>query len=78
MIEKFKIWLLEGREIEFNYKNDEYFIGNYDEGRAIFKGNEIKTKYYLNIEDFIEKATIDGNNLKNILNEKEFEIITIF
>ena len=41
MINKFKEWLMQGREIEFLYNGDEYFIGNYEEGRAIFKGNEM-------------------------------------
>lgn len=36
-----------GREIEFEYINKIYFIGNYDEGRCIFNdNNEEITKCY--------------------------------
>lgn len=78
IIEKFKNWLLQGREIEFSYNGNEYFIGNYDEGRAIFKENELKSNYYLDINKFLMEASIDGKLLKNILTEGDLSIITIF
>ncbi|STE73790.1 Uncharacterised protein [Clostridium botulinum] len=60
MIKEFKEWLKQGREIEFLYNNNEYFIGNYEEGRAIFKDNERKSKYYVEIDKFIAESSIDG------------------
>ncbi|WP_163238388.1 hypothetical protein ACFLKB_01915 [Clostridium sp. FAM 1755] len=78
MIKEFKRWLKQGREIEFLYNNNEYFIGNYEEGRAIFKGNERKSKYYIEIDKFLVESSIDGRLLKDILVKEDLKIITIF
>lgn len=78
MINKFKEWLMQGREIEFLYNGDEYFIGNYEEGRAIFKGKEMKCEYYLEDDKFLSEADIDGRKLKDILIREDLKIITIF
>lgn len=78
MIKEFKEWLKQGREIEFLYNNNEYFIGNYEEGRAIFKDNESKSKYYVEIDKFIAESSMDGRLLKDILVKGDLKIITIF
>lgn len=78
MTKQFKYWLVQGREIEFKYNGCEYFIGNYDEGRAIFKGNKLESKYYLDINKFLEEASINGVLLKNILASGDLNIITVF
>lgn len=78
MIKEFKEWLKQGREIEFLYNNNEYFIGNYEEGRAIFKDNERKSKYYVEIDKFIAESSMDGRLLKDILVKGDLKIITIF
>ncbi|WP_394867623.1 hypothetical protein [Paraclostridium bifermentans] len=50
---KWKNALKSGREIEFEYNNRIYFIGNYDEGRCISNDeNKEVTKYYTDIDLF--------------------------
>ncbi len=77
-IEQFKKWLDTGREIEFTYDGLEYFIGNYEEGRAIFQLNTIKTPYYEDSSEFLEKASINGKGIKEIILNNQIQIITIF
>lgn len=77
-IEQFKKWLDTGREIEFNYEGLEYFIGNYEEGRAIFQLNAIKTPYYKDSNEFLEKAFINNKCIKEIILNNQLKIITIF
>lgn len=68
-----------GREIEFEYTNKIYFIGNYDEGRCIFNdNNEEITKYYKEVELFISNSEINGISLKKLIKSGKTKIITIF
>ena len=77
-VEQFKEWLDTGREIEFNYDGLEYFIGNYEEGRAIFQLNYIKTPYYKDSNEFLEKVSIKSKGIKEIIFNNQLQIKTIF
>lgn len=77
-IKDFRDLLIHGREIEFQYNGYEYFIGNYIEGRSIFKDNKHECKDYLDVDEFLEKASINGVLLKDIINSKDLTIKTIF
>lgn len=68
-----------GREIEFEYNNKIYFIGSYDEGRCIFNDkNEEITKYYKEVNLFINNSEINGISLKELIIGGNTKIITIF
>ncbi len=76
------IWmnaLKTGREIEFEYNNRIYFIGNYSEGRYICNDeNKEITKYYTDIDLFLEKASINGDSISKLIKTDRIKIITIF
>jgi hypothetical protein len=68
-----------GREIEFEYNNRVYFIGNYDEGRCICNDeNEEITKYYTDIDLFLSEATINEYSLSQLIKSGNIKIVTIF
>lgn len=68
-----------GREIEFEYNNRIYFIGNYSEGRCICNDeNKEITKYYTDIDLFLEKASINGDSISKLIKTDRIKIITIF
>ena len=77
-IKQFKEWLDTGREIEFIYNGLKYFIGNYEEGRAIFQLNNIETPYYKDSNEFLENASINRKGIKEIILNNQLQIITIF
>lgn len=68
-----------GREIEFEYNKKVYFIGSYDEGRCIFNDkNEEITKYYKEVDLFINSSKINCISLKELIRGSNIKIITIF
>lgn len=68
-----------GREIEFEYNNRIYFIGNYDEGRFICDDeNKDITKYYKDIDLFLNEASINEYSLIQLIESDIVKIITIF
>lgn len=76
---KWKNALKTGREIEFEYNNRIYFIGNYDEGRCIYNDeNKEVTKYYTDINLFLDEASIDKCLLSELIKGGSAKIITIF
>ncbi|WP_419743338.1 hypothetical protein [Paraclostridium dentum] len=78
-MDKWRNALKIGREIEFEYNNRVYFIGNYDEGRCIFNDvNEEVTKYYTDIDLFLDEVSIDECLLNKLIKSDSAKIITIF
>lgn len=76
---KWKNALKSGREIEFEYNNRIYFIGNYDEGRCISNDkNKEVTKYYTDIDLFLDEASIGKYLLSELIKSDSAKIITIF
>lgn len=76
---KWKNALKSGREIEFEYNNRIYFIGNYDECRCISNDeNKEVTKYYTDIDLFLDEASIDKCLLSELIKSDSAKIITIF
>ena len=71
-------WLNAGREIEFIYENEEYFIGNYEEGRAIFKDNIQITVYYGDNIKLLSNAKINSIFLSRLIEDNKIDIQTIF
>lgn len=68
-----------GREIEFEYNNRIYFIGNYDEGRCICNDkNEEISKYYTDIDLFLSEASINEYSLSQLIKSGNIKIVTIF
>lgn len=76
---KWKNALKTGREIEFEYNNRIYFIGNYDEGRCIYNDeNKEVTKYYTDIDLFLDEAYIGKCLLSELIKNDSAKIVTIF
>ncbi len=68
-----------GREIEFEYDDKVYFIGNYDEGRCIFDDkNESITTYYNDVDLFLSDSKINDISFKQLIKDGYIKIITIF
>lgn len=49
-----------GHEIEFTYKNKEYFIPNFQDGRSLILDSEELCDYTHDINKFIKIAQVDG------------------
>ncbi|MCD9056019.1 hypothetical protein [Staphylococcus arlettae] len=78
--ERFVAFLVEGREIEFIYKDREYFISHTSqEGRALWCGKTRLSEYF-NMEDVnkLGDIKIDGNSIADLLKNNEIKIQTIF
>ncbi|EUJ42163.1 hypothetical protein [Brochothrix campestris] len=70
-----------GREIEFTYKHNEYFIINSNKhGRALILDTEDLSDYTHDINKFVEMAKIYGITLKELFtnHSDEIEFGTIF
>lgn len=73
--EVFLFFLKQGREIEFSYNDEEYFIPNYEEGRVLLnqKGDNL-SPYIKNPEKFVIKAQINGITLKEMFQNQNDKI----
>lgn len=74
-------FLKQGREIEFTYNGEEYFIPNHKEGRVLLneEGDNLNP-YIEDLEGFLIKAKINGLTLKEIFQNQsdDIEFGTIF
>lgn len=79
--EKFLFYLKQGREIEFIYKDKEYFLSNSKEGRALWCGQTMLSEYF-NAEDLnkLNHIKIDNYSIIELFQnfENEIKIQTIF
>lgn len=77
--EQFLFFLRQGREVEFNYCGKEYFISNTRKGRTFWTGQtkicELNDKQPTKILTYIN---IDGKTLKDLVEQNEIRIITIY
>lgn len=69
-----------GHEIEFTYKDKEYFIGNFRDGMSLILDSEELFRYKDDNYKFVEMAKIDGITLKELFanHSDEIEFGTIF
>ncbi|WP_017471966.1 hypothetical protein [Amphibacillus jilinensis] len=77
--EHFLYQLDTGREIEFSYNNQEYFIAHDKKGRVLWKGKNRLSEYYDDKnETFLSSVQIEGVTLKELINKKLLRISTVF
>lgn len=77
--EQFLFFLKQGREIEFNYDGKEYFISNTREGRTFWAGQtKICELYDEQPTEILTYIKIDGKTLKDLIEQNQIKIITIF
>lgn len=79
--EVFLFFLKQGREIEFTYNGEEYFIPNHKKGRVLLNEEGDHSNHYIeNMEEFVSNAKIDGLTLKEIFQNQndKIEFGTIF
>ena len=69
-----------GHEIEFTYKNKEYFISNLQDGRSLIVDSEELCDYTHDHNTFVQMAKIDGMTLEQLFktHSSEIEFGTIF
>lgn len=69
-----------GHEIEFTYKNKEYFISNFQDGRSLIVDSEALCDYTHDNNTFVQMAKIDGMTLEQLFktHSSEIEFGTIF
>ncbi|TYR74403.1 hypothetical protein FZC79_15080 [Rossellomorea vietnamensis] len=73
------IYLEQGREIEFVYKDKEYFISNTNEGRALWIGdNKMSDGFNKDNLSFTESVKVDGIALAAIFKQSQAAISTVF
>ncbi|WP_028274914.1 hypothetical protein [Atopococcus tabaci] len=72
-------YLRQGREIEFIYDGEEYFISNSKEGRALWK-ETIQLSDYFEIDDLeaLSNIKIKNKNLADIFKNSEGIVQTVF
>lgn len=78
--ERFLAFLEQGREIEFVYKDKEYFISHSSkEGRALWCG-KIRLSEYFDVKDIskLDDIEINGDSITDLLKNKKIKIQTIF
>lgn len=69
----------QGREIEFVYREKEYFISHTSEGRAVWMGRKMVSEYFGDLDqDIINHVKIDGITLAELIKGKEIKITTVF
>ncbi|RIW31368.1 hypothetical protein D3H55_15460 [Bacillus salacetis] len=74
-----QFYLEQGREIEFVYKNREYFISNTKEGRALWMGDDRISEYFSNNSlAFAESVTIQGTAIVDIFKQGRAAVSTVF
>ena len=71
-------YLEQGREIEFVYKEKEYFISNSSEGRTVWNGQKRITEHFKDNVSLLELTKIEGSTLADLLKQSEVKISTIF
>ncbi|MGY3717330.1 hypothetical protein ACWE42_17600 [Sutcliffiella cohnii] len=72
-------YLEQGREIEFVYNGNEYFISNSSEGRAIWDGKaRISSGISNNYITLIESTNIEGIPLIDLIKQNQINITTVF
>lgn len=69
-----------GHEIEFTYKNKEYFISNFQVGRSLILNSEELCDYTHDNNKFVQMAKIDGMTIEELFKKHsdEIEFGTIF
>ncbi len=69
-----------GHEIEFIYKDKEYFISNFQDGRSLILNSEELCDYTHDNKKFVQIAKIDGMTLEELFknHSKEIEFGTIY
>lgn len=78
--ERLLAFLNEGREIEFVYKDKEYFISNSSkEGRALWCGKTRLSEYF-GVKDInkLDDIKINGDSIADLIKNKKIKIQTIF
>ncbi|PIC97816.1 hypothetical protein [Sporosarcina sp. P29] len=77
--EHFVFYLEQGREIEFVYQKQEYFISHSLEGRAMWIGQKRVSEYFNDLNQYIiDYVKIDGITLADLIKRKEIKITTVF
>lgn len=78
-VEQLMFYLEQGREIEFMYKGEEYFIAHSKEGRSLWKGNQRISADFesTQLTDFID-VSIHNRSIKDVFASKQRLIQTIF
>ena len=69
-----------GHEIEFIYKDKEYFISNFQDGRSLIVDSEALCDYTHDNKKFVQTAKIDGMTLEELFenHSEEIEFGTIY
>lgn len=68
----------QGREIEFLYQGQEYFISKSIEGRALWNGKTQLSQIYKDDDDALNFIEVNGKKLKDLFKESKVVIQTIF
>ncbi|MEA3318587.1 MAG: hypothetical protein U9Q88_01075 [Bacillota bacterium] len=77
--EHFIYYLEQGREIEFTYKEQLYFIDNARKGRALWRGHTQLSEYSTGGNHvLLESTKINGDSLAALIKNKKLIISTIF
>ncbi|MGD6777999.1 hypothetical protein [Sutcliffiella horikoshii] len=77
--EHFIYYLEQGREIEFSYLDELYFIDNAKKGRALWLGQTLLSGYCVGDCIFwLDSLKINGERLADLLKSQEIKISTIF
>lgn len=63
-----------GHEIEFTYKNKEYFISNFQEGRSLIVDSEAICNYTHDNHQFVQMAKINGITIEELFRKHSDEI----
>ncbi|MFB7159799.1 hypothetical protein [Lysinibacillus sp. NPDC056232] len=72
-------YLEQGREIEFVYKEKEYFISHSLEGRTVWNGQKRISEHFRdNDVSLLESTKIEGRTLADLLKQNEIKITAIF
>lgn len=72
-------YLRQGREIEFTYNGEEYFISNSKEGRTLWKGTIQMSEYFeVNDSEALKNIKIKNKSLVEIFKNHEGIVQTVF
>ncbi|AYK05300.1 hypothetical protein GOP56_20075 [Brevibacillus sp. 7WMA2] len=74
---QFKSDLLDGREVEFKYKGDDYSITNTKNGFCFCKFYE-DSVCFTTPQELIDKVRIDGKSFEEIFNLNEFALEVLY
>lgn len=70
--------LYTGREIEFVYQNEVYFIGNFEEGRVVCYPNGTYSEAHKDAMTMLEEVNIKNRSLRNIFEQEDYLLETVF